>query len=116
MQELEKKILDLDQIEKKTIKLFFGLFFIVLISMSSFTMLLRNFGINISLLSYIVICAYILFAYPYLLFHFAKCPYCKSHYFHPFLMTKNEMKRILQNSSSCIKCSKHAQVISRYLR
>ncbi|QDK43547.1 hypothetical protein DOM21_19225 [Bacteriovorax stolpii] len=115
MQELERKILNLDQVEKKTIKIFMALFFVILICVSSLALLLRNIGIDISILPLIILGFYSFFTYPYLLFHFAKCPYCKDHYFHPSFMRKAKMIQILRYSLVCIRCSRQAQIISRHL-
>lgn len=115
MQELEKKILDLDQVEKKTIRLFMGLLFVVLICASSLSIMLQNIGVDGRLLAIIIIFIYGLLTYPYLLFHFAKCPYCRGHYFIPSFMMKVGMKKIIRDQSACIKCARQAKIISRYL-
>lgn len=85
---------------------------ITLLSIVVSTILQKNDPHN--LFFYIPLILFLPFIPNMILLKKIKCPSCGKNYFHSFLASKDDIKKLLKSNPKCINCNNEAEIISEY--
>lgn len=113
----QEKILDIDLIAKKIVKIYIPLTFAIGFSVTIALSFIPSIGMSTKLKIFDISAMIVMFllAPSYVVLKKSKCPYCNDNYFVPKICFYSKFLKTIKESEHCVSCGKKARIISKYL-